>query len=144
MHLVAVEMEAAGFDLRYVEQAVDETGQMLGAAAHDLDGIHPARGKSGVAFEQLGIAEDGIERRAQFVTQAHDVPALGLAGRFRDLFRLLQLGVGALVRLDLVHQEVGLPSRLLLSDAAAVLRQHEQPGGNAGDDGEDEENGPKR
>ena len=61
-----------------------------------------------------------------------------------DLLGLLQLGVGALVRLDLVHQQVGLPAGLLLGDAAAVLRQHEQPGGDAGDDGEDEEDGPQR
>ena len=68
-----------------------------------------------------------------------DMAALGLARRFRDLLGLLQLGVGALVRLDLVHQQIGLPARLLLGDAAAVLRQHEQPGGDAGDDGENEE-----
>ena len=101
-------------------------------------------GQGGVAFEQLRVAEDGIERRAQFVAQAHDVPALGLAGGFRDLLGLLQLGVGALVRVDLVHQQVGLAARFLLGDAPAVLRQHEQPGGDAGDDGEDEEDSPQR
>ena len=41
VHLVAVEMKASGFDLRNVEQAVDQAGQMLGAAANDLDGVDP-------------------------------------------------------------------------------------------------------
>ena len=70
--------------------------------------------------------------------------ALGVARRFGQFLGLLQLGVGALVRLDLVHQQVGLPARLLLGDAAAVLRENEQPGGDAGDDREDEEHGPQR
>ena len=39
--------------------------------------------------------------------------ALGVARRFRKLLGLLQLGVGALVSLDLVHQQVGLPAALL-------------------------------
>ena len=75
---------------------------MLGAAADHLDRVDPARRHVGVALEQLRIAEDGVERRAQLVAQADDVPALRLAGGFRHLLGLLQLGVGALVRLDLV------------------------------------------
>ena len=67
VHLVAVEMEAAGFDLRDVEQPVDQAGQVLGAPAHDLDGVDPPRRKLRVALQQLRVAEDGVERRAQLV-----------------------------------------------------------------------------
>src|SRR5712691_3791625 len=143
VHLVAAEVETPGFDLRYVEQPVDQPGKVLGAAAHDLDGVDAAGRQRGIALQQLRIAEDGVERGAQFMAQPDDMPAFRLARRFGDLLGLLQLGVGALVRLDLVHQQVGLPARLLLGDAAAVLRQHEQPGGDAGDDGQDEEHRPQ-
>ena len=77
------------------------------------------------------------------MAEPDDVAALRLAGGFRDLLGLLQLGVGALVRLDFVHQQVGLAAGLLLGDPAAVLRQHEQPGGDAGNDREDEEHAPQ-
>ena len=70
--------------------------------------------------------------------------ALGVARRFRKLLGLLQLGIGALVGLDLVHQQIGLPAALLLGDATAVLGEHEQPGGDAGDDGENEKHRPQR
>ena len=143
MDFVAVEMEAAGLDLRYVEQPVDQTRQMLGAPPHHLDGVEAPRRQPRIALEQLGIAEDRVERRAQLVAQADHVPALGLAGGFCRLLGLLQLGVGALVRLDLIHQQVGLPSGFLLGNAAAVLGEHEQPGGDAGDDGQDEEHRPQ-
>ena len=67
VHLVAAEVKASRFDLRYVEQPVDQPGQVLRAPAHDLDGVDPPRRKLRVAFQQLRVAEDGIERRAQLV-----------------------------------------------------------------------------
>ena len=66
------------------------------------------------------------------------------AGRFRDFLGFLQLGVRALMRLDLVHQQIGLPARLLFGNAAAFLGEDEQPSGYARDDDENEENGPQR
>ena len=96
-------------------------------------------GNRRVALEELRIAENGVERRAQFVAEADDVAALGLARRFGDFLGLLQLGVGALVRLDFVHQQIGLALRLLLGHAAAFLGEHEQPRRDAGDDDENEE-----
>jgi hypothetical protein len=72
------------------------------------------------------------------------VAAFGIVGGFGRLLGLLQLGVGALVRLDLVHEQIGLPPRFLLGDAAALLRQDEQPRRHAGDDDEDEKYRPQR
>ena len=60
------------------------------------------------------------------------------------LLGFLQLGVGALVGLDLVHQQIGLAPRFLLGDAAAILREHKQPSDDAGDDDENEEHRPQR
>ena len=48
------------------------------------------------------------------------------------------------MRLDLVHQQIGLPARLLFGHAAAFLREDEQPGCNTRDDDQNEENGPQR
>ena len=62
-------------------------------------------GHAGVALEHLRIAEDGVERRAHLMAEADDVAALGAVGGLGDFLGLLQLGVGALVRLDLVHQQ---------------------------------------
>ena len=98
----------------------------------------------GIALENLGVADHGIERRAQLVAQSDDVAALRLAGGFRRFLGLLQLGVGALVRLDLLHQQFGLALGLLLGDAAALVHQHEDPGRDRGDDRQDEEHRPQR
>ena len=99
-------------------------------------------GNCRIALEELRVAENGVERRPQFVAEADDMAALGLIGRFGRLLGFLQFGVGALMRLDFVHQQIGLTARLFLGDAAAFLRENEQPRGHAGDDDEDEENGP--
>ncbi len=64
----AVEMEASGLDLGNVEQAVDQPGQMLGAVADHLDRARALRRDGGIALEHLGIAEDGVQWRAQLVT----------------------------------------------------------------------------
>ena len=73
VHLVALELEAAGFDLRDVEQPVDQSRQVLGAAAHDLDGVDPprrnARGRAPGAANSRGsrsaacAARGSIRRR---------------------------------------------------------------------------------
>ena len=68
MHLVAAEVKAAGFDLRYVEQPVDQPRKMLGAPAHHLDGVNPSRGKVRIPLQQLRISEDRIQRGAQLMT----------------------------------------------------------------------------
>ena len=143
-HLVAVEVETSGFDLGNIEQAVDEARQILRVAADHPDRVDPARRDRRIAFEDLRIADHRIERRAQLVTEPDHVAALGFAGRFREFLGLLQLGVGTLVRLDLLHQQFGLTLGLLLGNAAALVHQHEDPGRDRGDDRQDEEHRPQR
>ena len=77
------------------------------------------------------------------MAQAHDVAALGEVGRFRDFLGALQFGVGALVRVDFLDQQRGLPPRFRFRRAAALLRQHEQPRHHADDDGQREEHLPE-
>ena len=139
MDLVALELQPAGLDLGDFEQAVDEAGEMLGAAPDDMDAALLLGGNRGVAFEDLGIAEDRIERRAQFVAEAHQIAALGEVGGLGHLLGLLQGGVGAAVRLDLAQEQAGLARRLFLRHAPALMRQHQEPGEDAGNDHEDEE-----
>ena len=144
LHFVAAQVKPPGLDLRDIEQSVDQSGQMLGAAPHYPDGIESRLRDGGIALEELRIAEDGVEWGAQLMAQADDMTAFCRAGRFGHFLGFLQLGVGALVRLDLVHQQIGLPARLLFGYAAAFLRENEQPGGYARDDDQNEENGPQR
>ena len=47
-------------------------------------------GQLGVQVEQLGIAQDGVQRGAQFVAHAGQKFAFGPAGRFGDDARLIQ------------------------------------------------------
>ncbi len=143
-HFVAVEMEAAGFDLGDVEQAVDQAGQVFGVAADHPDRIEAPQRDGGIALQDLGIADHRIERRAQLVAQPDDIAALRLAGGFRGFLGLLQLRVGSLVRLDLLHQQLGLALRLFLGDAPALVHEHEHPRGDGGDDRENEEHRPQR
>jgi hypothetical protein len=90
-------------------------------------------GAIGVFLQQLRVAQDAVERRAQLVADGADVAALGLVGLVGDFACLLQLLVGAAVRLDLLHQQPGLAVRLFLRHLAALVRQHQPPGHRAGD-----------
>jgi hypothetical protein len=69
------------------------------------------------------------------VAQGHDVAAFCLARRFSGLLRLLQFGVGSLVRFYFVDQKVRLSLCFLLRNIAAILREHEQPGCYSRNDG---------
>ncbi len=62
---VPVQAQHSVLDLGDVEDPVDEIGQMLGAAADHADGIFGRAG--GAPLEQLRVAVDGIERRADLV-----------------------------------------------------------------------------
>ena len=116
---------------------------MVGAAADHAHLIARFGAQAGILFQQLRIAGDGVERRAQFMTEAYHIAALGEVGRFSDFLGALQLGVGALVRVDFLDQQRGLPPRFRLRRAPALLRQHEQPGHDADDDGQREEHFPE-
>ena len=107
-HLGLFELELAGLDAGQVQQAVDQLQQVLAAAADHVDRLAPARRQLGVALEDLGVAEDAVERRAQLVRHAGHVAGLGGVGGLGLLLGGLQLGVGGAVGLDLAHQQRGL------------------------------------
>src|SRR5690606_61343 len=72
-----IELEAAGFDARQIEQPVDKAGQVLAAALYGGDCPLLRFVELAVVEQHLRIAEDAVERRAQFVTDASDVTRLG-------------------------------------------------------------------
>lgn len=69
-HLVAIELKAPGLDAGDVEQAVDQAREMFGGAPHDADRLRLRGLGARVPLEELRVAEDRIERRAQFVADA--------------------------------------------------------------------------
>ena len=94
-----------------------------------------------VLAEQLRVAEDAVERRAQLVADGADVAALGLVGVVRAL-RLACCSCFVGARCDSISRcnaaislisSVGLAVALLLRHLAALVRQHQPPGDDAGD-----------
>jgi hypothetical protein len=112
---------------------------MIGAAPDHAHLIARLGVEAGILLQQLRVAADGVERRAQLVAQPDDVAALRQIGGLGDFLGALQFGVGALVRVDFLDQQRGLPPGFRFRRAAALLRQHEQPGHHADDDGQREE-----
>ena len=100
---------------------------MFGAAMN-----HPQRIGGwvvGVAFHQLRIADNGVERRADLVADTEDETALRLVRRLGDFLGPLQGCIGSPMRLDLVKQHGCLPPRFLLRLIPAFMREHHQPRG---------------
>src|SRR3546814_7452496 len=70
--LLLPELQLAGFDLREVEQIVDEAQQVLPGAVDVLRVLVVLRvieRPEGLRRHHLGKADDGVERRAQLVAQ---------------------------------------------------------------------------
>ena len=75
--------DAAGFDLRHVEDVVDDVEQIVAAFA-DVAGIFAVffgaeRSEHG-GFHDFGKADDGVERRAQLVAHVGEEFRFGLVG----------------------------------------------------------------
>ena len=107
---------------------------MLAAAADHAHGLLAVGRNRGVVVEQLGVAEDAVQWRADLVADAGDVTALGLvgllgglAGFLGDLARLLQLGVGLVVQRDFAREQAGLAVRFFLRHAPAFAGEHQPP-----------------
>ena len=137
--LVGIDLQAAGLDLGNVEKAVDQAGEVVGAALDDLDGGLPGCRDGLVALEDLGIAENGVERGAQFVAEPDDIAAFGPVGGLGGLLGILQGGVGFLVRGDFLQEQGILARGFLLRHQPAVMGEHIEPADDAGDDSKDEE-----
>ncbi len=118
--------------------------KVLGAPPYDVDAPLLFWRDRGVALQNLSIAEHRVERRAQLVAQADQIAALGEVGRLGHFLGLLQGCVGAAVRLDLAQQQRRLAGRFFLRHTPALMRQHQEPGEDAGHDHEDEEGRPQR
>src|SRR3546814_1785590 len=87
-----------------------------------------------ILVQQLGIAGNGVERRADFVADADDEAALGQVGGVGGFLRALQFGVGAGVRLYLIDQHARseehtseLQSLMRISYAVFCLKKNKNP-----------------
>ena len=101
-----------------------------------------------IFVQQLGIPQNAVEWRAQLVADGADITGFGLvgligggagllghhaglvcrlAGALGGFAGVLQLFVGAAVRLNFLHQQLGLAVGLHLRHLAAFVRQHQPP-----------------
>ena len=87
----AFKLELAGFDLREIEDVVDDLQQRAGGVRDGLRQVPLPRSQFG-CLQQFRHAHDAVHRRADFVAHAREKFALGAAGAFRRLF-----GAGGLV-----------------------------------------------
>ena len=110
LDLLGIEPDAAGLDLRHVEDVVDDVEQVL-AALVDVAAIFAilvgAERAEHAGFHDLGESDDGIERGAQLVAHIGEESRLGLVGF---------LGAGLLLGIFLgeIGDLLGLPLQLLL------------------------------
>ena len=81
---------------------------MFAAALDDAYGLPAVRWNRRVFAHQLRITQNAVEWRAQFVADGADVAALGLVRQIGDLLGTLQRLVGLPVRVNLLHQQMGL------------------------------------
>ena len=126
-HGLGLQRQLAGFDAGDVQRAFDQAQQVFTTAPNDAHALFAVRGHGRVFVQQLCIAQDAVERRAQLVADGADVAGLGLVGGVGRPFGALQFFVGAAVAVDLFDQGFGLPVAFLLRHAAADLRQHQPP-----------------
>jgi hypothetical protein len=77
-----VEREAARFDAREVEEAVDDTGQLVGGAVPVVHIVPRAPGQSR-AEREVGVADDGVDGGADLVADVGEEGGLGAASRLR-------------------------------------------------------------
>ena len=83
LEILEIEPDAAGLDLRHVENVVDDLKQILAAAA-DIAAIFMiffgAERAEHAGFHDLGKSDDGVERRAQLVAHIGEEFRLRLVG----------------------------------------------------------------
>jgi hypothetical protein len=90
--VLLVERQLAGFDLREVEDVGDDREQRAARFVERLDEL-ALRAHERRAEQQLGHAEDAVERRANLVTDVGEELVLGERGLFGGEARLLHLAV---------------------------------------------------
>ena len=127
-----VQPQAAGLDACKIEQAVDQCVHVLSALLDGCDGLARAALKLAAAQQDLRIAQDAVEGRAQLVRHTGHVARLGLTRVLGHLLGALQRGVGALVGVDFLLQQLGLSLRFVVRHAPAFVGQHQPPGPHCG------------
>jgi hypothetical protein len=86
------QIELAGLDLREIEDVVDQRQQRFGRLLNDLEVLALHRRKFGPQ-DEVGHADDGVHRRADFVAHAGQKRALGAVGSFGLVPGAGQLGI---------------------------------------------------
>jgi hypothetical protein len=76
-----LEQQLVGLDLGDVENVVDDGQQVMGRIGHLAQAL-VLLGVAGVALGEVGEADDGIHRRADFMAHVGQEGALGAVGRF--------------------------------------------------------------
>jgi hypothetical protein len=105
MQFLKIEPQTARFDLRHIEDVVDDVEQ-IAAAVHDIAAIFVIFLRAQLAehsrFHDLGKADDGVQRRAQFVAHIGEEFGLGAVGVLGAglLFGIFLREFGELLRLD--------------------------------------------
>ncbi len=82
------QLHLLGFDLRQIQHLVDQAQKMLAALVHGRNAFLLRLGQALVALENLRVAENAVERRAQLVAHARQKFALGAISRLGSLFGL--------------------------------------------------------
>jgi len=95
-HRPGLEAQLAGLDAGDVERALDQRQQVVAAAPDHRDGLAPVGRHRGVFLEQLRVAEDAVQGRAQLVADGRDVAALGAVRELGLVHHLLGLQLGLL------------------------------------------------
>ena len=99
----ALQREFAGFDFGEVQDVVQQRHQGLAGFVNHAE-IFALRQRERRVQQQFGHADDGVHRRADFVTHVRQERTLGPVGRFRGLLRQFAFGLCALPLDDLSFQ----------------------------------------
>src|SRR5690606_25667355 len=87
-----LQYQLAGFDLREVEDLVDDRQQAIGGFV-DGGQVLVLTSAQFAALQQRGEAENAVERRTQFVAHVGEELGLDAAGLLRRLARQIQFDV---------------------------------------------------
>ena len=71
------QFHAPGFDLRHVQNVVDQGEEVLAAPVDGFQMLFLGRGQAGVVEQELGEPEDRVHRRADLVRHVRQKGALG-------------------------------------------------------------------
>ncbi len=85
-----MKFQLAGFDFREIENVVNHDKQMIAAAFDGGHGMKRLLRQRSIACQHLRIAQNAIQRRAEFVAHVGEKDAFGAVGGFSGFFRVLE------------------------------------------------------